>query len=162
MYERQPKLFVLCIGAVVLLLAGCGGSDKSGEASSQSAPTTAPTVTTTGTASSSVYPGTAPSGSPAFRIALGADNHRPAAGAPWHFRVAARSPQGPVTGATAKVYVFQGSQEVDGVGWFVFNGTLDKAYPWPEKLRGAQAVFLHVEVQGPGGVRRANWPVRVR
>ena len=58
--------------------------------------------------------------------------------------------------------MFQGSQQLDGVGWFVFDGTLDKTYAWPEKLRRASAVFLHVEVEGPGGVRRANWRVKVQ
>jgi hypothetical protein len=146
--------------AAALAVAGCGSSGGSAQQTAPATPTQTVAQTTSAQASA-VDPSTKSTGAPTFRISLSADSHRPKAGAPWHFDVAAHTKQGGVAG-TAKVYVFEGPQQVDGVGWFGFTGKLEQTYEWPEKLRGAKGVFLHVDVEGPGGTRRANWPVVVR
>jgi hypothetical protein len=139
------------------LVVGCG-SDSGNEAG----PTVSVTVsaTTTSAAPPPVFPGTRPSGDPQFQIELTGESHYAHAGKPWKFRVTASQANQPVS-ATAKVYVFEGSQQIDGVGWFPFDGKVEQTYKWPDELIDRPNVYLHVDVQGPGGTRRANWPMTV-
>ncbi len=143
--------------SILFALAGCGGSSNESESAVS---TTASESATTVASTTRVNPGTRSSGDPQFTIELKGESHYAHAGQPWKFRVMASQANQPVSG-TAKVYVFQGTNQVDGVGWFSFKGSLEQTYTWPDKLIDMRSVYLHVDVEGPGGVRRANWPVTV-
>jgi hypothetical protein len=153
------RLIQFTVGTTLalLLVAGCGS-----ESGNQAEPTVSITVSATTTSASPppVFPGTRPSGDPKFQIELKGESHYAHAGQPWKFRVTASQANAPVN-ATAKVYVFEGAKQIDGVGWFPFDGSVEQTYKWPEELIDARGVYLHVDVQGPGGTRRANWPVTV-
>jgi hypothetical protein len=156
---RGMRLIQVTLGTMLALLfvAGCGSSSEN-----QAEPTVSVTVaaTTTSAASPPVFPGTRSSGNPEFQIELKGESHYAHAGKPWKFRVTASQANQPVN-ATAKVYVFEGKKQIDGVGWFPFDGSVEETYKWPDDLIDARGVYLHVDVQGPGGTRRANWPVTV-
>ncbi len=103
----------------------------------------------------------ASTGRPAFRMTLAGTGRTPVAGTRWGYVVRAFDTSGRPVAGTAVVRVVVRSRVVDTVGWFGFKGTLQRAYRWSKKLRGASAV-LQAKVVGPGGTRVESYAVRVR
>jgi hypothetical protein len=154
-------------GSLALLLAvavaagGCGGGDKDGSSGQTAATPEAPAVVTLTTPKETIQLRPAPTGKPTFTIVLSGDGHTAPAGESWPFTVTAKDAAGKPTFGTAKMHVFVGTQHVDTLGWFPFEGKLSKTHTWPAALRGKKDVVLQAEVEGDGGTQRQNWPMRI-
>jgi hypothetical protein len=146
---------------VLLALAGCGGGgpDDGATAAQPGATSPTPTDVVTVKVPDTADPNAEPSGSPAFEANLTATGHTVAAGSPFSFTVTASKGGTPASG-TAKMRVFVDDQLVNTIGWFAFDGKLEKSYVWPRSLKGKTAI-LQAEVEGEGGTQRVNWPVNV-
>ena len=149
---------------VRLARAGCGGggppADDGGATVAQPGTTAqTPTSVVTVKVPDTADPNAEPSGAPAFKANLTATGHSVAAGSPFSFTVTASKGGSPAS-ATAKMRVFVGDELVNTIGWFAFDGKLEKSYVWPRSLKGKTAI-LQAEVQGEGGTQRVNWPVEV-
>jgi hypothetical protein len=153
-------------GSLALLLAaavaagGCGGGDEEGSPGPTGTTPEAPAVTLT-TAKETIQLRPAPTGMPTFTIVLSGDGHSAEAGESWPFTVTAKDAAGKPTFGTAKMHVFVGTQHVDTLGWFPFEGKLSKTHTWPAALRGKKGVVLQAEVEGDGGTQRQNWPMSI-
>ena len=145
---------------VALLAAGCGGGGGGDDSATptgsvQPTPTDVQTVTIPETAD----PEERPSGEPAFDATLSGQGGSAQAGAAWRYTVTAEKDGQPAS-ATAKMRVFVGDELVDTLGWFPFEGRLERTHRWPRALRGEEVV-LQAEVEGEGGTQRVNLPVEV-
>jgi hypothetical protein len=103
----------------------------------------------------------ADTGDPRFSATVSGQNRRPSVGTPWWWAVRARGAGGHAAGGTAIVRVVVAGKVVDTVGWFGFDGRLQRAYRWSLKLRGSPALF-QAKIVGPGGTRTVAYAVRVR
>ena len=164
--------------AVATCAAGCG-SDAGGDEAAPptetgSGPATTPRTdtspTTRGRGRSPVVTVTlpqapraepTPSGEPTFMVDLTAENDVPRAGVPWRYTVRVTEAGKPI-GATAEMRVFAEGKVVDTLGFFTFEGRMTRSHRWPRSLRGRDDVVLQAEVEGEGGTRRDNLPIRVR
>jgi hypothetical protein len=97
-----------------------------------------------------------------FTATLSAPTHSPAAGTPWRYAIYVRNlPDGNPIQASAKRMVLLNGRKIDTVGWNKFRGVFRQTYVWPRVDRGKALVF-HVEVTGPGGVKKIDYPIRVK
>jgi hypothetical protein len=148
-------LFVAAVAA-----GGCGGGDEESSPGTGTTPE-APAVVTVTTPKETIQLRPAPTGKPTFTIELRGDGHSAQAGESWPFTVTATDAAGKPTFGTAKMHVFVGTQHVDTLGWFPFEGKLSRTHTWPAALRGKKDVVLQAEVEGDGGTQRQNWPMSI-
>jgi hypothetical protein len=146
-----------CLLLVALLAAGCGGGGDSASPTGSTSPT--PTDVQTVTIPETANPEELPTGEPAFEATLTGQGDSAQAGAAWRYTVTAEKAGEPAS-ATAKMRVFVGDELVDTLGWFPFEGRLDRTHRWPRSLRG-EDVVLQAEVEGEGGTQRVNFPVEI-
>jgi hypothetical protein len=142
---------------VALLAAGCGGGDDSASPTGSTQPT--PTDVQTLTIPETANPEELPTGEPTFEATLTGQGDSAQAGTAWRYTVTAEKAGEPAS-ATAKMRIFVGDELVDTLGWFPFEGRLDRTHRWPRSLRG-EDVVLQAEVEGEGGTQRVNFPVDV-
>jgi hypothetical protein len=144
---------------VALVAAGCGSGDSDQAGTTGPTPPAAAPVTVTTTADTAQADAT-PTGNPEFVIRLTAESGTATTGQPWRYTVRATLNSGGPAPGTAKMRVFVDGELVDTLGWFPFEGTLNKTHKWPTVLKGKDVVF-QAEVEGAGGTQRANFPVTV-
>jgi hypothetical protein len=96
-----------------------------------------------------------------FRASVTAATRAPVAGPRWRYSVRAVNVNGRAVPASALVRVLVDGRPLDTVGKFGFKGTLRRSYRWSTTLSGLSAV-LQAKVTGPGGIRTARYPVRIR
>jgi len=97
-----------------------------------------------------------------FTATLVAPTHSPTAGSPWKYAIYVRNlPAGNPIQASAKRFVLLNGRKIDTVGWNKFRGVYRQNYVWPRVDRG-KALLFHVEVTGPGGVWKKDYPIRVQ
>ena len=138
----------------------CAGGDEEDSSGQTGATPEAPAVTVT-KPKETIQLRPAPTGKPTFTIELSGDGHAAQAGESWPFTVTAKDTAGKPTFGTAKMHVFVGTQHVDTLGWFPFEGKLSRTHTWPAALRGKKDVVLQAEVEGDGGTQRQNWPMSI-
>jgi hypothetical protein len=143
----------------LLLAAGCGGGDDEG--TTGATPTGAPPITVT-QPENTARPDAVPTGEPTFTVAVSAPNTTPRVGTPWPYTVTATARGGGPASGTARMRIFVGDELVDTLGFFAFSGRMTRSHTWPAVLRGKPDVVLQAEVEGDGGIQRANLPVTVR
>jgi len=97
-----------------------------------------------------------------FTATFVAPTHSPTAGSPWKYAIYVRNlPAGNPIQASAKRFVLLNGRKIDTVGWNKFRGVYRQNYVWPRVDRG-KALLFHVEVTGPGGVWKKDYPIRVQ
>lgn len=143
---------------LVLVAAGCGGTDSPGTTAAAPPATTDPVTVTT--QADTAKPAPRPTGSPAFRVRLTGESPQATVGRPWRYIVRATTSSGEPASGTAKMRVFLENELVDTIGFFQFEGVLSKTHRWPAILEGKNVV-LQAEVEGPGGTQRVNYPVTI-
>lgn len=112
---------------------------------------------TTGAAAAQKHPASAAR----FRASVTGATPAPFAAIRWRYSVRAVNAAGQPVPATALVRVLVDGRPLDTVGQFGLKGTLRRNYRWATTLRGLSAV-LQAKVKGPGGIRIASYPVRIR
>jgi hypothetical protein len=144
---------------LALAAAGCGGADAgNGGTTAATPPTTAPITVTT--QADTAQAEAKPTGKPKFRVQLTGESPQATAGQPWRYVVRATTPSGAPANGTAKMRVFLEGELVDTLGFFRFEGTLNRTHKWPAILKG-KSVSLQAEVEGAGGTQRVNYAVTV-
>jgi hypothetical protein len=149
----------LLLGLLACALAACG-SDAGGTA--ETASETAPPVVTVTTPKETAQLKPDPTGEPTFTITLTGESHIAEAGERWGYTVTSRDQDGKPAGGTAKMRIFVGPELVDTLGFFSFTGRLTRTHVWQDTLVGKANVVFQAEVEGDGGTRRVNWPMRIR
>jgi hypothetical protein len=147
--------------ALVAFAAACGGRDEASPTAAETTAQPSPTTIVTVTPEQTARPAPTPTGRPRFTVTLTAESPTGTVGKPWRYTVRATRPGGGPAGATAKMRVFVGSELVDTLGFFAFDGTLTRTHRWPPVLRGKNVVF-QAEVEGEGGTHRKNLNVTIR
>lgn len=154
---------MLVASGLAMVAAGCGGS---GSSSSQPAPTALPAATTTlaaTTATLTLGGGGVPTGPPTrkYVASLTADGHTVGVGRPWTFTVRTHEKNGRPVAGTVVAQVLSGSNVIDTIGWFGYNGSLRKTFRFREAERGQELTF-RATILANGGTRKLDYPVTVK
>jgi hypothetical protein len=152
--RRLPPLIA------IFLLAGCGNGGSAAPETSITTGRAKPPRAATVTRPQAAQPGT-PSRPATFTVTLSGESHRATAGEPWSFVVQARTRSGKPVRGTEIVQVIVGDEVVDTIGWFAFKGTMQRSYKFSPLIRGRSGVVLSAKIIGPGGSKRATYPVQV-
>jgi hypothetical protein len=168
MISRGHQGLAIGLTALLLALAGCGGSSSSSNTNSSStrSTTTTPTVSSTATTTASTTV-TATAGttdkvtasSGGVTASMHAGTHAPKVEAPWpiHFTVT-RSGQ-PVAAGVSYEYMF-GGQVVAHRSHYTFKGHFSDVFKWPSSAVGYPLTFRAVITSG-GVIINLDYPVQV-